>query len=115
MATIRESDKIYHGCFNENKDGTNKLIKKGEKCHTPTHFPFWKCSWDVPNGVMTCAQEKKQKKITTDKFIKYFQNIENIQWWWTADDLEIEILNEDNRLYIVEQFFLEGEKIKKFY
>ena len=44
---------------------------------------------------------KKTKKITTDKFIKYFQNIENIQWWLTADDLEIEILNEDDRLYIV--------------
>ena len=102
MTTIRESDKIYHGCFNKNKDGTNKLIKKGEKCLTLTHFPFWKCPLDVPNGLMTGAQEKKQKKITTDKFIKYFQNIENIQWWLTADDLEIEILNEDDRLYIVE-------------
>ena len=48
---------------------------------------------------MTCAQKKKKKKITTDKFIKYFQNIENIQ---CADDWEIEILNEDDRLYIVE-------------
>ena len=28
MTTIRESDKIYHGCFNKNKDGTDKLIKK---------------------------------------------------------------------------------------
>ena len=28
MIDIRESDKIYHGCINENKDGTNKLIKK---------------------------------------------------------------------------------------
>ena len=58
---------------------------------------------------------KKQKKITTDKFIKYFQNIENIQQWLTADDSEIEILNEDDILYIVEQIFLEGEKIKNLY
>ena len=28
MTDIRESDKIYHGCFNKNKNGTNKLIKK---------------------------------------------------------------------------------------
>ena len=96
-----ESHKIYHGCFNKkNSDGTNKLIKKGKKCLTPTHFPFWKCPWNVPNGWVT--QEKKQKKISVEKFNKYFQNIENIQYWLAADDLEIEILNEDDRSYIVE-------------
>ena len=47
-------------------------------------------------------QEKKQKKISVEKFNKYFQNIENIQYWLAADDSEIEILNEDDRLYIVE-------------
>ena len=113
MTSIRESDKIYHGCFNKNKDGTNKLIKKGEKCLTSTHFPFWKMSMGCSKWCYdSCTRKNKQKKITTDKFIKYFQNIENIQWWLTADDSEIEILNEDDRLYIVEQFFLEGEKIK---
>ena len=49
-----------------------------------------------------CTRKKKQKKVTVDKFIKYFQNIENIQSWLTADDSEIEILNEDDRFYIVE-------------
>ena len=102
MTDIHESDKIYHGCFNKNKNGTNKLIKKGERCLTPTHSPFLKCPWDVPNGVITRAQEKKQKKITIDNFIKYFQNIKNIQRWLTADDSEIEILNEDDRLFTVE-------------
>ena len=62
MTSIRESDKIYHGCFNRNKDGTNKLLKKGEKCLAPTQLPFWKCPLDVPNGVMTRLQEKKTKK-----------------------------------------------------
>ena len=66
-------------------------------------YAFWKCPWDVPNDVITHAQEKKTKKdYTTEKFIKYFQNIEKIQWWLTADDSEIEILNEDDRPYIVE-------------
>ena len=76
----------------------------------PTHFPFWKCPWNVPNGVITRTQEKKRKKITIEKFNKYFQNIENIQWQLTADDSEIEILNEDDRLYIVEQFFFQRRK-----
>ena len=117
MTDIRESDKIYHGGFNKNSDGTNKLIKKGEKCLKLTHFPFWKCPWDVPNGSVTRAQEKKQKKISVEKFNKYFQDIENIQYWLAADDSEIEILNEDDRLYIVEQFvysLLLKEKIKIF-
>ena len=30
MTDIRESDKIYHKCFNKNKDRTNKLIKKAK-------------------------------------------------------------------------------------
>ena len=52
---------------------------------------------------MTRSQEKqKQKKITIEKFNKYFQNNENIQRWLTADDSKIEILNKDDRLYIVE-------------
>ena len=50
----------------------------------------------------TCTRKKKTKKITIDKFIKYFQNIENIQRWLTADDSEIEILNGDDRFCIVE-------------
>ena len=50
----------------------------------------------------SCTRKTKQKKITIDNFIKYFQNIENIPRWLTADDSEIEILNEDDRLFIVE-------------
>ena len=62
-------------------------------------FPFWKCPWDVPNG---SVRKKKQKKISLEKFNKYFQNIENIRYWLAANDSETEILNEDDRLYIVE-------------
>ena len=40
MTTIRESDKIYHGCFNENKDGTNKLIKKEKNALLQDTFLF---------------------------------------------------------------------------
>ena len=50
----------------------------------------------------THARKKKQKKISVEQFNKYFQDIENIQYWLAADDSEIEILNEDDRLYIVE-------------
>ena len=85
MTDIRESDKIYHGGFNKNSDGTNKLIKKGEKCLKPAQFPFWKFPWDVPNGSVTRAQEKKQKMISVEKFNKYFQSIKNIQYCLAVD------------------------------
>ena len=56
------AQKIYHGCFTKNKDGTNKLIEKGKKCICPTSKPFWKYPEDVSSGVKTRVQEKKNKK-----------------------------------------------------
>ena len=101
MRQVRDSDKIYHGCLNKNKDGSNKLFKKGDRCCILTSCPFWKRPWDVPNGVTTRAQEKEQKRVKLDYFNKYFQNIVNIQRWLGASDSEAEILNESDEFYIV--------------
>lgn len=57
-----ENDKVFHSCFNKNKDGTNKLIEKGKGCVTPTNNLIWKCPLDVPNGVRTRSQERHKKK-----------------------------------------------------
>ena len=46
-------DKIYHGCFYKNADGTNKVIAAGELCLTPTKKCFWKDPSHVKNGVKT--------------------------------------------------------------
>ena len=62
MPKILESEKIYHGCLTKNRDGTNKLIIKGEKCLVPTNKRFWKYSEDVPDVLKTRKQEKKTKK-----------------------------------------------------
>ena len=85
MPKILESEKIYHGCFTKNRDGTNKLIRKGEKCLIPTKKPFWKYSEDVPDGIKTREQEKKQKKITSKFYYDYFKQ-KDIQRWLEADD-----------------------------
>ena len=91
---VQESEKIYHGCLNKNKDGSNRLFEKGDKCCVPINCPFWKQLWDVPNGVKTRAQEKEQKTVNIDDFNKYFQNIVNIQRWLEGIDSEMEILIE---------------------
>ena len=62
MSHIQKSERIYHGCFSKNIDGTNKLIEKGKICITPTNNPFWKYPEDVSSGVKTHSQEKFFKK-----------------------------------------------------
>ena len=98
---VQESEKIYHGCLNKNKDGSNRLFEKGDQCCIPINCPFWKQLWDVPNGVKTRSQEKEHKKVKIEDFNRYFQNIVNIQRWLEASDSEIEILNETDEFYIV--------------
>ena len=47
-------DKIYHGCFYKNADGTNKIIVARKRCFTPTD----KCFWKDPNDVKTWSKDK---------------------------------------------------------
>ena len=70
---VQESEKIYHVCLNKNKDGSNRLFVKGDKCCITINCPFWKQPWDVPNGVKTRAQEKIKKKLTLMILISTFK------------------------------------------
>ena len=62
MSHIQKSEKIYHGCFTKNRDGTNKLIEKGKACIIATNNLFWKYPEDVNSSVRTRLQEKNKKK-----------------------------------------------------
>ena len=73
MSRIQESEKIYHSYLNKNKDGSNRLLEKGDQCCTPTNSSFWKWPWDVTNGVRTRSQEREQIKVDVEKFNRYFQ------------------------------------------
>ena len=101
MSHIPESEKIYYSCLKKNKDGSKRLFEKGDQCCTPTNSPFWKRPWNVTSGVRTCSQEKEQKKIDVEEFNRYFQNSWNIQWWLEASDSEVEILNETDEFYVI--------------
>ena len=82
-----KAQKIYHGCFTKNKDGTNRLIEKSKICICPIDKPFWKYPEDVSSGVKTRAQ-KNQKKISATLFDNYFKQ-KDIQRWLEADDSEL--------------------------
>ena len=101
MQNIHESEKIYHRCFNKNRDGTNKLIRKGEKCLIPTNKPFWRYSEDVPDGIKTRAQEKKKQKNITSKFYFDYFKQKDIQRWLEADNSEVVILKASDEFFIV--------------
>lgn len=88
------NDKIYHGCFYKNEDGTNKLILKAEECLMPTNNPFWKSSMHVPDIVRTRSQEIRQKTISVSVFNQYFRNLLNMQEWLKNIDSKTKISNE---------------------
>ena len=56
-----DQNKVFHGCFNENRDGTNRVIAPGEKCITPTSEPFWKYPEDIFASVRTPYKNKNIK------------------------------------------------------
>ena len=97
---MEKSERIYRGCFTKNRDGTNRLIKKGKACITLTNKPFWKNPEDVFSGVKTRSQEKNQKKVKTRDYDKHFKQ-KDIQRWLEADNSEVVILKESNEFYVV--------------
>ena len=56
MSNKMDQNKIFHGCFNKNRDGTNRVIAPGEKCITPASEPFWKYPEDIFASVRTRSQ-----------------------------------------------------------
>ena len=68
-------DKIYHSCMYKNKDGSNKLYKKGENCCSGTNCPFWKQSWEIKSSIRTHQQEKKLELVTLEEYNNYYQKV----------------------------------------
>ena len=79
---------IYHGCFRKNNDSTNRIIANNEQCPITTSRPFWKYIEDVPDGVKTRSQYKKQKLVNHRTLDTYFRRKEkeDIKRWLTAPD-----------------------------
>ena len=66
---------IYHRCFTNNVDGTNKVILAGERCFRQTANSFWKFPENIENGVKTRSQAKKEHQLVTKKaYDEYFEN-----------------------------------------
>ena len=66
-----DQNKVFHGCFDKNRNGTNRVIAPGEKCITPTSEPFWKYPEDIFASVRTRSQEQKyqqQKNLPKPNF-----------------------------------------------
>ena len=98
---MNKTEKIFHGCFTKNKDGTNRLIKKGERCLVPTSNPFWNNPEDIEScSANTRSQGKNQKKVTKREYDKYFKQ-KDIQRWLDAENSEFVSLNESDTFYVI--------------
>ena len=94
--------RIYHGCFRKNNDGTNRIIANNERYLIPTSRPFQKYIEDIPDGVKTRCQYKKQKLVNCRTFDTYFRRKEkeDIKRWMTAPDSDVRILKESDHVYV---------------
>ena len=93
---------IYLWCFRKNDDATNRIIANNKQCLIPTSQSSWKYIEDIPGGVKTGSQYKKQKLVNRRTFDTYFQRKEkeDIKRWLTAPDSEVRILKESDRVYV---------------
>ena len=80
-------EKLYHECFTKIFDGTNRLIRKGERYLIPINEPFWKYPEDITVNTKTCSEEKEQRQVKKRDHDKYFKEKEkqfiklDIQRW----------------------------------
>ena len=100
---MQKSDRIYHGCFTKNQDGTNCLIEKNKGCLIPTNNPFWKYPKDISVGVKTRSQEKNRKLVKIRDCDRYFRQVNrgNIWRWLEAAESEVWCLKESDKFYVV--------------
>ena len=97
------SDRVFHGCMNENNDGTNRIIEKNFTCFCPTNMPFWKRARDVDFCVRTCSQDARQDVVKRQDFNRYcrYKGREDIRRWMSADVSEVYFLKENGRFFVV--------------
>ena len=75
-------DKIYHGSFPKNADGTNSIIAAGEKCVVATNKCFWKEPCDVvKHGVKTRSRAYTEPSVDYKSFDDYYIKREWINRW----------------------------------
>ena len=77
---VTMKQRIYHGSFYKNADGTNKIIKAGEKYSVPTEESFWKDPCDVKNGLKTTSREKNEPVVQLKDFNRYL-NEKRVDFW----------------------------------
>ena len=84
-------NRIYHGCFAKNADGTNKIILAREKCLCSTSKSFWKFLEDILDlGIKTRNQTKKgQQRVTKETYNQYFGNKKQLHRWIYSSDLDV--------------------------
>ena len=97
MVNFSQAFVVYHCCGNGYLDGARKILWKNRNCLRPTHYPFWKKTIDVRNGVETRAQLKWKAKVTRDYINRYMQYVDVFSSRKSSsDDYSDDSLTSDN-------------------
>ena len=106
---MQKSDRIYHGCFTRNQDGTKRLIKKKTEDAYALQTNLIgnkrkKYPQDIPSGVENRSQEKNKKLVKKKGYNRYFRQVnwDNIRRWLEANKSEVRYLKESDKFYVVQ-------------
>ena len=96
MKKSEKSEKVFHGCFRRNQDGTNGVTEKNNRCFCLTNQLFWKQIENVPAGVHTRLHEQNQELVKRGKFNRYLRQKgrDSIKRWIVTDFPEVHLLEE---------------------
>ena len=80
-------DRLWHGCYYEIADGTNRIIASGENCLLRTNKCFWKAPCDVASVVKAKSHAKSKLTVSFQAVDTYYKR-KDIK---TIDFMEIHI------------------------
>ena len=76
MVIFSQTFVVYHGCGNNYRDGTRKIVPKNKKCSAGTYYPFCNKPIDVRNRVETWAQLKVKTKASRNYQKRYMRYVD---------------------------------------
>ena len=70
-------DRLHHGCYYKNADGTNRIIASGKNCLLQFNKCFWKVPSDVRCGVKTRSHAKSKPSVSFQTVDRYNKERDN--------------------------------------
>ena len=57
-------DRLYHGCYYKNADGTNRIVASGKYCLLRMKKCFWKVPCNIRSGMKTRSRAISEPNVS---------------------------------------------------